>query len=86
EAKRTRRDARVGQQQAKLYADSLEQQFGRRPAIFYSNGYAHWLWDDTRYPPPGVGVLQEGGTEAHDPAARDAPERRRPPSRSSLLT
>jgi type I restriction enzyme R subunit len=29
EAKRTRRDARVGQQQAKLYADCLEQQFGR---------------------------------------------------------
>lgn len=28
EAKRTRRDARVGQQQAKLYADCLEQHFG----------------------------------------------------------
>jgi len=51
EAKRTRRDARVGQQQAKLYADCLEQQFGRRPVIFYSNGYEHWLWDDTGYPP-----------------------------------
>ena len=34
EAKRTRRDARVGQQQAKLYADCLEQQFGQRPVIF----------------------------------------------------
>jgi type I restriction enzyme R subunit len=34
EAKRTRRDARVGQQQAKLYADCLERQFGRRPIIF----------------------------------------------------
>ncbi len=51
EAKRTRRDPRVGQQQAKLYADCLEQQFGQRPVIFYSNGYEHWLWDDTRYPP-----------------------------------
>ena len=51
EAKRTRRDARVGQQQAKLYADCLEQQFGRRPVIFYSNGYEHWIWDDQRYPP-----------------------------------
>src|SRR5207244_6591026 len=50
EAKRTRRDARVGQQQAKLYADCLEQRFGRRPLIFYSNGYEHWLWDDTNYP------------------------------------
>lgn len=54
EAKRTRRDARVGQQQAKLYADCLERQFGRRPVIFYSNGYEHWLWDDTNYPPRQV--------------------------------
>lgn len=54
EAKRTRRDPRAGQQQAKLYADCLEQQFGRRPVIFYSNGYEHWLWDDTRYPPRRV--------------------------------
>jgi type I restriction enzyme R subunit len=54
EAKRTRRDARVGQQQAKLYADSLERQFGQRPVIFYSNGYEHWVWDDQRYPPRRV--------------------------------
>ena len=54
EAKRTRRDARVGQQQAKLYADCLDRQFGQRPLIFYSNGYEHWLWDDTRYPPRAV--------------------------------
>jgi type I restriction enzyme R subunit len=54
EAKRTRRNARVGQQQAKLYADCLEKQFGQRPLIFYSNGYEHWLWDDTRYPPRAV--------------------------------
>lgn len=54
EAKRTRRDPRVGQQQAKLYADCLEKQFGQRPLIFYSNGYDHWLWDDTNYPPREV--------------------------------
>ncbi len=54
EAKKTRRDARVGQHQAKLYADCLETQFGRRPVIFYTNGYQHWLWDDTRYPPRSV--------------------------------
>ncbi len=54
EAKRTRRDARVGQQQAKLYADCLEKQFGRRPVVFYSNGYEHWLWDDANYPPRAV--------------------------------
>ncbi len=54
EAKRTRRDARVGQQQAKLYADCLEKQFGQRPVIFYSNGYDHWIWDDANYPPRAV--------------------------------
>jgi type I restriction enzyme R subunit len=54
EAKRTRRDGRAGQQQAKLYADCLEQKFGQRPIIFYSNGYEHWIWDDTRYPPRRV--------------------------------
>ena len=54
EAKRTKRDARAGQQQAKLYADCLEAQFGRRPVIFYSNGYDHWLWDDANYPPRAV--------------------------------
>ncbi|MBI2898589.1 MAG: DEAD/DEAH box helicase family protein [Planctomycetes bacterium] len=51
EAKRTKRDPRVGQQQAKLYADCLERQFGRRPVIFYTNGYDHWIWDDASYPP-----------------------------------
>ena len=55
EAKRTRKDARVGQQQAKLYADLLEARFGQRPVIFYSNGYEHWIWDDTRYPPRQIG-------------------------------
>ena len=54
EAKRTKRDARVGQQQAKLYADCLEQRFGQRPIIFYSNGYEHWIWDDQNYPPRSV--------------------------------
>ncbi|MBI1178712.1 DUF4145 domain-containing protein [bacterium] len=54
EAKRTKRDPRVGQRQAELYADCLEKQFGRRPIIFYSNGYEHWLWDDTRHPPRPV--------------------------------
>src|SRR5215471_15555159 len=54
EAKRTKRDSRVGQQQAKLYADCLEKQFGQRPIIFYSNGYDHWMWDDLGYPPRTV--------------------------------
>jgi len=54
EAKRTRKDATVGQQQAKLYADALERQFGQRPVVFYTNGYEHWLWDDEMYPPRRV--------------------------------
>ncbi len=54
EAKRTRKDATVGQQQAKLYADCLQAQYGQRPIIFYSNGYEHWIWDDASYPPRPV--------------------------------
>lgn len=55
EAKRTTKSAQIGQQQAKLYADCLEAQFGRRPVIFYTNGYEHWLWDDAAgYPPRDV--------------------------------
>jgi type I restriction enzyme R subunit len=64
EAKRTKRDPRVGQQQAKLYADCLEAEFGVRPLIFYTNGYEHWLWDDTRYPPRQVhGFLKKDELE-----------------------
>ncbi len=60
EAKRTRRDSREGQQQAKLYADCLEKRFKQRPVIFYSNGYDHWIWDDTNYPPrPIQGFLKK---------------------------
>jgi hypothetical protein len=41
EAKRTKRDARVGQQQAKLYADCLERQFGHPNRIEFGwNGHA----------------------------------------------
>lgn len=54
EAKRTRKSPHAGQQQAKLYADCLETQFGQRPVIFYTNGYEHWMWDDLRYPPREV--------------------------------
>ncbi|WP_120075880.1 DEAD/DEAH box helicase family protein [Aurantiacibacter odishensis] len=61
EAKRTKRDPREGQQQAKLYADCLEQQFGVRPLIFFTNGYKHWLWDHGAYPPREVhGFYKKG--------------------------
>ncbi len=51
EAKRTRRSPEAGKQQAKLYADCLEQQFNQRPIIFYSNGHETYIWDDRSYPP-----------------------------------
>lgn len=54
EAKRTSVDPIAGQQQAKLYADCLEQKFGRRPVTYYSNGFEHRFWDDLRYPPREV--------------------------------
>jgi type I restriction enzyme R subunit len=54
EAKRTRRDATEGRQQAKLYTDCLEHRYSRRPVIFYTNGYDHWIWDDVRYGPRRV--------------------------------
>ena len=54
EAKKSLVSPQTGQQQAKLYADCLEQMTGQRPIIFYSNGYEHWLWDDTAYPPRSV--------------------------------
>jgi type I restriction enzyme R subunit len=54
EAKKTKKDSRIGQRQAELYANCLEEKFGQRPVIFCSNGYEHWLWDDTNYPPRPV--------------------------------
>ncbi|MGH8502571.1 MAG: DEAD/DEAH box helicase family protein [Gammaproteobacteria bacterium] len=54
EAKRTLKDADVGQQQALLYANCLEQEKGQRPVIFYTNGYKIWLWDDCRAGPREV--------------------------------
>lgn len=50
EAKRTSNDALVGKTQAKLYADALEDTYGQRPIIFFTNGYQVYLWDDTFYP------------------------------------
>lgn len=52
EAKRTSVDPEVGQQQAKLYADCLEQQTGQRPVMFYTNGYKTRIWNDVQGGPP----------------------------------
>jgi type I restriction enzyme R subunit len=52
ETKKTAADAEAGRTQAKCYADGLEQQFGTRPFIFYTNGYDVWLWNDSEDEPP----------------------------------
>ena len=49
EAKRTCVDVSKGRQQAKLYADILEKQYGRRPVIFLSNGFETRIIDN-HYP------------------------------------
>ena len=37
EAKRSTKDPNIGRKQAQLYADCLEQKFGRRPMLFTTN-------------------------------------------------
>ena len=50
EAKRTCVDVAKGRQQAKLYADLLEQKYGRRPIMFLSNGFDTRIWNDKYCP------------------------------------
>jgi len=54
EAKKTTVDARIGQNQAKLYADCLEAKYHQRPVIYYTNGYEIYMWDDMNYAPRRV--------------------------------
>lgn len=49
EAKKACADAAQGRQQAKLYADCLERQYGRRPVAFLSNGFETRIIDG-QYP------------------------------------
>ena len=49
EAKRTCVDVSKGRQQAELYADLLEKKYGRRPAIFLTNGFETHILDG-QYP------------------------------------
>ncbi len=52
EAKKTSVDPERGRKQAQLYADGIEKMHGKRPVIFYTNGYDIWMWDDAAgYPP-----------------------------------
>lgn len=56
EAKRTSVDPAKGRQQAKLYADLLERQHGRRPVVFLTNGFETYL-QDNQYPERQVEAL-----------------------------
>ncbi len=57
EAKKTTKDPNIGKQQAVLYADCLERKFGRRPFIFYTNGFETFFWDDSQYVPRSVSMI-----------------------------
>lgn len=56
EAKRTCVDVAVGRQQAKLYADLLEEKYGRRPVIFLTNGFETRI-QDNQYPERKVAAI-----------------------------
>ncbi len=51
EAKRTSVSPIKGKHQAELYADCLEVQYGVRPVIYYTNGFATYIIDGLGYPP-----------------------------------
>ena len=57
EAKKSCKDPNIGRQQCKLYADSLERKYGRRPAMFYTNGFETYFWDDQTAPPRQVSSI-----------------------------
>lgn len=55
EAKKTSRDAQLGQEQAKQYAEQLQRMHkGAVPLVLYTNGYDTFFWDSDRYPPAKV--------------------------------
>jgi len=55
EAKRTSKDPRIGQEQARQYADKIQKNHGKDiPFVFYTNGYDIYFWDSERYPPRKV--------------------------------
>lgn len=56
EAKRTCVDPVKGRQQAKLYADLLEKEYGRRPVVFLTNGFETKI-DDGVYPERAVAAI-----------------------------
>lgn len=51
EAKRTSVSPIKGKHQAELYADCLENQYGVRPVVYYTNGFVTYIIDGLGYPP-----------------------------------
>ena len=56
EAKRTCADVAKGRQQAKLYADLIEQKQGRRPVVFLTNGFDVRICDN-QYPERKIAAI-----------------------------
>lgn len=55
EAKKSSKDARIGQEQAKQYAKNIQSQLkGKLPFVFYTNGNDIYFWDTEKYPPRKV--------------------------------
>ncbi len=51
EAKKTSVDTIAGKHQAELYAEGLEEKYGVKPIIYYTNGYEIYCIDRLGYPP-----------------------------------
>ncbi len=55
EAKKTSRDARIGQEQARQYAVNIQKNSGKdMPFVFYTNGNDIYFWDTEKFPPRKV--------------------------------
>ncbi len=51
EAKKTSKDARIGQEQARQYAENIAKNAGREmPLVFFTNGNDIYFWDTEKYP------------------------------------
>ncbi|MGI8420360.1 MAG: DEAD/DEAH box helicase family protein [Candidatus Levyibacteriota bacterium] len=55
EAKKTSKDARIGQEQARQYAVNIQKNSGKdMPFVFYTNGNDIYFWDTEKNPPRKV--------------------------------
>ncbi len=55
EAKKTSKDARIGQEQARQYAEEIQKNSGKdMPFVFYTNGNDIYFWDTEKTPPRKV--------------------------------